>query len=65
MSTKNYVFILGIGRSGTSLLQSMLDSHSKIKFLKENQFLRKVLYGKKNIEWFIENRKDRLKFKLA
>jgi hypothetical protein len=54
------IFILGPGRSGTSLLQSMLDSNSKVTFIKENQYLRKVLYGKSNISWFLENRKDRL-----
>lgn len=54
------IFILGPGRSGTSLLQSMLDSNSQIEFMKENQYLRKVLYGKSSISWFLENRKDRL-----
>ncbi|MDA9228111.1 sulfotransferase, partial [Flavobacteriales bacterium] len=54
------IFILGPGRSGTSLLQSMLDSNSQVEFIKENQYLRKVLYGKSNISWFLENRKDRL-----
>jgi hypothetical protein len=54
------IFILGPGRSGTSLLQSMLDSHSKVEFMKENQYLRNVLYGKSSISWFLENRKDRL-----
>lgn len=42
------VFIIGVGRSGTSLLQSMLNSHSKIFFLKENQILRNILNGNIN-----------------
>jgi len=58
--TVKKIFILGPGRSGTSLIQSMLDSNSQIKFIKENQYLRKVLYGKRNISWFLKNRKDRL-----
>lgn len=58
--SSSLVIILGPGRSGTSLLQSMLDSHSQVKFIKENQFLRKVLYGRSSISWFLENRKDRL-----
>jgi len=33
------IFILGVGRSGTSLLQSILNSHSKICFLPETKFL--------------------------
>ncbi len=37
------VFIIGVGRSGTSLLQSMLHAHSKFIFLPETQFLRKYV----------------------
>jgi hypothetical protein len=40
------IFILGVGRSGTSLLQSILNSHSKISFLPETQFLRKYVFNK-------------------
>jgi hypothetical protein len=43
---KNHIFIVGVGRSGTSLLQSMLDSHPEIKFLPENFFLRNHLFSK-------------------
>ena len=59
-TTVKKIFILGPGRSGTSLLQSMIDSNSQVEFMKENQYLRKVLYGKSSISWFLENRKDRL-----
>ncbi len=34
------LLIVGVGRSGTSLLQSMLNAHSEICFLPETQFLR-------------------------
>lgn len=36
-------FIVGVGRSGTSLLQSMLAAHSKLAFPPESSFLRR--YG--------------------
>ncbi|MDP6965953.1 MAG: sulfotransferase [Candidatus Marinimicrobia bacterium] len=39
----NLVFIVGVGRSGTSLLQAMLNTHSKIAFLPEINFLRRFL----------------------
>jgi len=37
------VFIVGIGRSGTSLLQNMLNSSSRVDFLPENSFLRRYV----------------------
>src|SRR5690606_22202324 len=40
------VFIVGVGRSGTSLLQSMLNAHPNIVFLPETQFLRKYVFKK-------------------
>lgn len=40
------VFIVGVGRSGTSLLQSMLNSHSRICFIPETHFLRKYVFKK-------------------
>lgn len=36
----NHIFIVGVGRSGTSLLQSILDAHSHVSFIPENGFLR-------------------------
>lgn len=39
----NKVFIIGVGRSGTSLLQSMLNAHPKITILPETQFLRNFI----------------------
>jgi hypothetical protein len=56
------VFIVGSGRSGTSLLQSMLDSHSEITFFKENQFLRTVYFGNSNIKNFITEKHDRIDY---
>lgn len=43
----NKVLIVGVGRSGTSLLQSMLNAHSKVCFLPETQFLRNYVFKKK------------------
>jgi len=37
------IFIVGVGRSGTSLLQSMLASHSDLSFLPETAFIRKYI----------------------
>gem|GEM_PF-947704 len=37
------LFVVGVGRSGTSLLQSMLGSHPEVYFLPESGFLRR--YG--------------------
>jgi len=38
------IFIIGLGRSGTSLLQSILNAHSEIAFLPETHFLRKYVF---------------------
>ena len=40
------IIIVGVGRSGTSLLQSMLNTHSRIAFLPEIKFLRRFLFTK-------------------
>jgi len=48
------IFILGVGRSGTSLLQSMLNAHSQIAFTPETHFIR--YYLSKKINW--ENAKE-------
>lgn len=37
------IFIVGVGRSGTSLLQSMLASHSDLSFLPETAFIRNYI----------------------
>jgi len=39
------VFIVGVGRSGTSLLQSMLASHSEVTFVPETSMLRRFFFG--------------------
>jgi hypothetical protein len=40
------VFIVGTGRSGTSLLQSMLASHSRIAYLPETLFFRRFVVNR-------------------
>lgn len=37
------IFIVGVGRSGTSLLQSMLNAHSKISFPPETHYVKNYL----------------------
>lgn len=52
--TKPLIFIVGVGRSGTSLLQSMLASHPKIKFLPETAYIRRYLTNKE-LNFIFEN----------
>lgn len=40
---RNNVFIVGVGRSGTSLLQSMLHAHPDVAFLPETHFFRRYI----------------------
>lgn len=42
-----HIVIVGVGRSGTSLLQSMLASHSDVDFLPETGFIRRYWIPKK------------------
>lgn len=48
MINKRNIFIVGVGRSGTSLLQSMLASHSEFAFLPETIFIRRYLVAFRN-----------------
>ena len=63
------IFIIGVGRSGTSLLQSILNSHTKISFLPETQFIRKYIFknslkrGSNNYQYAIKKLKNDSKFK--
>lgn len=40
------VFVVGVGRSGTSLLQSMIAAHPSVAALPETSFLRRFVFGK-------------------
>ena len=42
--TFSTVFILGVGRSGTSLIQSMLAAHPQISCLPETAFIRRMVF---------------------
>jgi len=42
------IFIVGVGRSGTSLLQSMLNAHPEIVSTPETHFLRKYVFPNLN-----------------
>lgn len=61
MKARPILFIVGVGRSGTSLLQSMLNAHSNVCFLPETQFLRKYLFN--NITRHKANRAGHKNFK--
>jgi len=41
------LFIVGVGRSGTTLLQNMMNSHSQIAFIPEINFTRRFLFNSK------------------
>ena len=41
------VFVVGVGRSGTSLVQSMLAAHSELAFPPETQFVRRYVGGRR------------------
>ena len=43
VSIMKRLFIVGVGRSGTSLLQSMMAAHSKIVMMPETSFVRRYL----------------------
>ena len=50
------IFIVGVGRSGTSLLQSMFASHPEVKFIPETAFIRRyVLNGELEYQFKSEN----------
>ncbi len=44
------IFIVGVGRSGTSMLQSMLNAHKEITFPPETHFIRSYLSAKNKFE---------------
>lgn len=48
MSSFAPIFVVGVGRSGTSLVQSMLASHSQLAFPPETQFVRRYV-GRKGL----------------
>ena len=45
-------FVVGVGRSGTSLLQSMLHAHPDITFLPETHFFRRYVAKKLTRRWY-------------
>lgn len=58
---KKPIFIIGVGRSGTTLLQSMLNSNSKIAFTPETHFIRKHIANVKEHCLFKYNKYQILK----
>lgn len=43
MANQGVIFLTGVGRSGTTMLQSMLHSHSKINFSVETHFIKRYV----------------------
>ena len=50
------IFIVGVGRSGTSMLQSMLNAHGEITFPPETHFIRTYLSGQNSIDGIVEEK---------
>ncbi|SHH77118.1 Sulfotransferase family protein [Desulfofustis glycolicus DSM 9705] len=43
--TPKTVFIVGVGRSGTSLMQSMIAAHPRVSYLPETAFIRRMVFS--------------------
>mgnify|MGYP000235828745 CR=1 FL=1 len=43
MANQGVIFLTGVGRSGTTMLQSMLHSHSEINFSVETHFIKRYV----------------------
>ncbi|MAT71684.1 MAG: hypothetical protein CMJ58_19430 [Planctomycetaceae bacterium] len=54
------IFIVGVGRSGTSLLQSMLHAHPQIRFLPETGFFRRYVADRRPRRWSPERLQETL-----
>ncbi len=54
-NSKKIIFVVGMPRSGTSLVEQILSSHSKIFGAGELPFLRKIVLEKFNKEFFTHN----------
>lgn len=52
------VFVVGVGRSGTSLIQSILSSHSDVSSLKESGFVRRYIANRKLQKLGVDERQD-------
>ena len=59
MTEQNPIFIVGVGRSGTSLLQSILASNSNMSFLPETGFFRRYVTGRRLEKWATKSSIDR------
>ncbi len=57
------LFVCGVGRSGTSLLQSLLNAHSQLAFPPETHFFRRHVIGRGAATWrasTLDERRSRL-----
>jgi len=46
------LFIVGVGRSGTSLLQSMFAAHPRLEYMPETSFIRRYVVGNRLLKLF-------------
>lgn len=55
-----HILIVGVGRSGTSLLQSIIGTHSEIKTLPETSFIRRFIFNTKALDCSNDTHLDRV-----
>ncbi len=58
---RKIIFIVGVGRSGTTLLQNMLNSHPEIAFIPEINYMRRFLFNKRLLKRFRRNKDSFIK----
>jgi hypothetical protein len=52
------IFIVGVGRSGTTLLQNMLNSHPDIAFIPEINYTRRFLFNEKLLNIYRQDKNE-------
>lgn len=59
---KDIIFIVGVGRSGTTLLQNMLNSHPQVAFIPEINYTRRFLLSRNLEERYSKNKEKFINF---
>lgn len=58
----NILFIIGVGRSGTTLLQNMMNGHPHVAFIPEINYPRRFLFNKKLSKLYKRDKDDFFQF---